>query len=128
GAAAKDRLPTLCRRPELAGLLLALFFFFLAREAFFTVYGIYLTELGGSTTLYGASISIATLLGIGLYDAAARLVRRWGDVRLVRVTGDRKSTRLNSSHVNILYAVFCLIKKIACSLAIAGSLLGHAYK
>ncbi|MFS8654236.1 MAG: MFS transporter [Limnochordia bacterium] len=86
-AAAKDGLLTLYRRPEFAGLLLALFFIFFAREAFFTVYGIYLTELGGSTTLYGASISIATLLGIGLYDAAARLVRRWGDVRLVRVTG-----------------------------------------
>src|SRR3712207_7977263 len=26
--------------------------------------------------------------------------------------GDRKSTRLNSSHVNISYAVFCLKKKI----------------
>src|SRR3712207_8694402 len=31
-------------------------------------------------------------------------------------TGDRKSTRLNSSHANISYAVFCLKKKkhIAC--------------
>src|SRR5690625_6947557 len=27
------------------------------------------------------------------------------------VTGDRKSTRLNSSHVAISYAVFCLKKK-----------------
>src|SRR5690554_7307450 len=27
------------------------------------------------------------------------------------VTGDRKSTRLNSSHVRISYAVFCLKKK-----------------
>src|SRR5690625_7066387 len=29
--------------------------------------------------------------------------------------GDRKSTRLNSSHVAISYAVFCLKKKRACS-------------
>src|SRR5207249_8996412 len=29
----------------------------------------------------------------------------------VRFTGDRKSTRLNSSHVSISYAVFCLKKK-----------------
>src|SRR5256884_3806707 len=29
----------------------------------------------------------------------------------VRVTGDRKSTRLNSSHGYISYAVFCLKKK-----------------
>src|SRR5207253_10486877 len=30
----------------------------------------------------------------------------------VRLQGDRKSTRLNSSHVAISYAVFCLKKKI----------------
>src|SRR3712207_8430542 len=29
----------------------------------------------------------------------------------VRSPGDRKSTRLNSSHANISYAVFCLKKK-----------------
>src|SRR3712207_7030248 len=28
-----------------------------------------------------------------------------------QATGDRKSTRLNSSHANISYAVFCLKKK-----------------
>src|SRR5690606_42051239 len=32
--------------------------------------------------------------------------------RTVKVTRDRKSTRLNSSHVKISYAVFCLKKKI----------------
>src|SRR3712207_8298563 len=30
------------------------------------------------------------------------------------VAGDRKSTRLNSSHANISYAVFCLKKKNNC--------------
>src|SRR5690606_41953439 len=30
-----------------------------------------------------------------------------------RPSGDRKSTRLNSSHVKISYAVFCLKKKIS---------------
>src|SRR5699024_12404465 len=30
---------------------------------------------------------------------------------LIAVWGDRKSTRLNSSHVSISYAVFCLKKK-----------------
>src|SRR3712207_7997386 len=29
----------------------------------------------------------------------------------LRVSSDRKSTRLNSSHANISYAVFCLKKK-----------------
>src|SRR2546426_4127575 len=32
-------------------------------------------------------------------------------VLLVRALGDRKSTRLNSSHLVISYAVFCLKKK-----------------
>src|SRR5215475_7000044 len=36
--------------------------------------------------------------------------RRRGTSRRTR-TGDRKSTRLNSSHVKISYAVFCLKKK-----------------
>src|SRR5699024_11734837 len=31
---------------------------------------------------------------------------------ILLVEGDRKSTRLNSSHVSISYAVFCLKKKI----------------
>src|SRR5207249_9234873 len=36
----------------------------------------------------------------------------WKRVRLVRrAQQDRKSTRLNSSHVSISYAVFCLKKK-----------------
>src|SRR3712207_8522836 len=35
-----------------------------------------------------------------------------GVARLVHPGKDRKSTRLNSSHANISYAVFCLKKKI----------------
>src|SRR3712207_8202467 len=34
-----------------------------------------------------------------------------GDQADVAALGDRKSTRLNSSHANISYAVFCLKKK-----------------
>src|SRR5438445_2213008 len=33
------------------------------------------------------------------------------DLDLARQSEDRKSTRLNSSHANISYAVFCLKKK-----------------
>src|SRR3712207_7680265 len=40
----------------------------------------------------------------------------WGEAHYVdmmphKPLGDRKSTRLNSSHANISYAVFCLKKK-----------------
>src|SRR3712207_8321397 len=37
-------------------------------------------------------------------NATLEALRRWRP-------GDRKSTRLNSSHANISYAVFCLKKK-----------------
>src|SRR3712207_7792903 len=37
--------------------------------------------------------------------------RHPGDVPLLFFLEDRKSTRLNSSHANISYAVFCLKKK-----------------
>src|SRR3712207_9003231 len=36
---------------------------------------------------------------------------RGGEYDIVLVDQDRKSTRLNSSHANISYAVFCLKKK-----------------
>src|SRR3712207_8157538 len=42
-------------------------------------------------------------------DVAAYLVES-GQAELIRGV-DRKSTRLNSSHANISYAVFCLKKK-----------------
>src|SRR3712207_8394534 len=37
--------------------------------------------------------------------------RAVGELLSLGLRGDRKSTRLNSSHVNISYAVFCLKKK-----------------
>src|SRR5438477_3428865 len=37
--------------------------------------------------------------------------RRGGGSRVARRASDRKSTRLNSSHMSISYAVFCLKKK-----------------
>src|SRR3712207_7130038 len=50
------------------------------------------------------------LKAIGLYSGATVLGD--GTVALILdVQADRKSTRLNSSHANISYAVFCLKKK-----------------
>src|SRR5438477_4553496 len=45
-------------------------------------------------------------LPIGVADPALLLVQRHRSA-----VGDRKSTRLNSSHMSISYAVFCLKKK-----------------
>src|SRR3712207_7765892 len=41
-----------------------------------------------------------------------RLLRGLPPVARLELSVDRKSTRLNSSHANISYAVFCLKKKI----------------
>src|SRR3712207_7355120 len=50
-----------------------------------------------------------TDVAAGVRRRRARGRRRADDV--VARRGDRKSTRLNSSHANISYAVFCLKKK-----------------
>src|SRR5690242_21495916 len=39
--------------------------------------------------------------------------------------GDRKSTRLNSSHMSISYAVFCLKKKNVCTPVMYASRMHH---
>src|SRR3712207_6968563 len=44
-------------------------------------------------------------------EAVAAAKRLKPDVVLMDIRIDRKSTRLNSSHANISYAVFCLKKK-----------------
>src|SRR3712207_7129999 len=58
----------------------------------------------------------AAYLAFGLQSATEQLERRAPERLGLRdagdlLRGDRKSTRLNSSHANISYAVFCLKKK-----------------
>src|SRR3712207_4436168 len=54
----------------------------------------------------GVEVVLAALVG-----AAGGLALQHGQARHEVVHEDRKSTRLNSSHANISYAVFCLKKK-----------------
>src|SRR5947209_11693555 len=75
------------------------------------------------TDIYTLSLHDALPICLGVYvrqalrsDVARHRLRPRQDLadqphRQVRVEGDRKSTRLNSSHANISYAVFCLKKK-----------------
>src|SRR3989442_3015601 len=81
------------------------------------------------TTLFRSGEQAGDLLerlaersGFVVHRHAQRLERARGDVRPLRPRGarhggpeDRKSTRLNSSHVRISYAVFCLKKKKTCN-------------
>src|SRR2546427_4550788 len=67
------------------------------------------------TTLFRSGIGLADGgAKAGGHGKAQRPVRAVGDevpAGLGRVEIDRKSTRLNSSHSQISYAVFCLKKK-----------------
>src|SRR5437868_11161221 len=55
------------------------------------------------TTLFRSDECVGAAFGIDALGHAA--------ARHPRARGDRKSTRLNSSHVSSSYAVFCLKKK-----------------
>src|SRR4051794_41760128 len=67
--------------------------------------------------------AVASEVGVLLDVDGARVVRYVGDDEILQLEGwtapghrrledlDRKSTRLNSSHPSISYAVFCLKKK-----------------
>src|SRR5690242_21193188 len=61
-----------------------------------------------------AGLGIETVLGAGVAHVPDGLA---DDARDIDVARDRKSTRLNSSHMSISYAVFCLKKINTASLA-----------
>src|SRR5438874_8339386 len=70
-------------------------------------------QLSPATLILGRIGSAALLLAViavvrlGPRATLVEIRRAWGWIS----TRDRKSTRLNSSHVEISYAVFCLKKK-----------------
>src|SRR3712207_7659710 len=89
------------------------------------------------TTLFRSSsvfLRVRTNVGVRvLYDREGlrlylQVDQRWVEdtVGLCGTFKDRKSTRLNSSHANISYAVFCLKKKKKNS-ALYLSLVYHTY-
>src|SRR5438445_9590201 len=67
--------------------------------------GANLTYPGGTLLTGVGPIAVGTLCQASANPA------NWGDPNRATPAGDRKSTRLNSSHANISYAVFCLKKK-----------------
>src|SRR5699024_11966815 len=78
--------------------------------------GIIVPVLPGTITLVLATLVWA--IGVGGWPAwtAFGLVLVFGAIGMGTsyvLTGDRKSTRLNSSHGSISYAVFCLHNKIS---------------
>src|SRR5690606_40445177 len=60
----------------------------------------------------GSKLSIAaSSFSIYAFEALRKELGQIDELRFI-FSSDRKSTRLNSSHVKISYAVFCLKKKI----------------
>src|SRR6478736_9643034 len=59
------------------------------------------------TTLFRS----ARPVGLGYRDRLIERAERWSSPKPAARSEDRKSTRLNSSHSQISYAVFCLKKK-----------------
>src|SRR5690606_39485264 len=64
-----------------------------------------------STILWPCTESLSNLDRHGPKGGCCKWRDRPGPLPAKRDSGDRKSTRLNSSHVKISYAVFCLKKK-----------------
>src|SRR3712207_9129380 len=87
-----------------------LFFFFFNDTATTEIYTLSLHDalpiFGGAVAVDGVEQALALAAGVEAVRVhlGERAVLREGQ-------GDRKSTRLNSSHANISYAVFCLKKK-----------------
>src|SRR3712207_7255416 len=66
--------------------------------------GAHVDPIGATMNSVRATVARPLVQLVG-FDHLDHLRLRWV------VLGDRKSTRLNSSHANISYAVFCLKKK-----------------
>src|SRR5258707_9747710 len=80
------------------------FFFFFFNDTATTE--IYTLSLHDALPIFGI-----IALGIGVFVVIVIIMVAGMYNGLVRARKDRKSTRLNSSHANISYAVFCLKKK-----------------
>src|SRR3989442_8950869 len=94
-----------------------MFFFFFNDTATTEIYTLSLHDALPILKLALALLAVFGLLDSIAYAAEAPLIR-FGrgfaaeeQVWLMSARPDRKSTRLNSSHVRISYAVFCLKKK-----------------
>src|SRR5437773_11200635 len=84
------------------------FFFFMAAPPT-DLFTLSLHDAFRSIVSFGLSLSLSAVMFYLGYRFVPRRRPRPGAARSGR---DRKSTRLNSSHITISYAVFCLKKKI----------------
>src|SRR3712207_7884837 len=91
----------------------SIFFFFFNDTATTEIYTLSLHDAlpiypGFSTA---QAVTAVSGRGVGMDVVNTNIQLIGGTVEIRSEQGDRKSTRLNSSHANISYAVFCLKKK-----------------
>src|SRR5256885_8050132 len=109
----------------MTGSLPLSFFFFFNDTATTEIYTL---SLHDALPIFTQRIALGAAQRVGLVEHDEALARREVQRRerfadddhplvQIRMTEDRKSTRLNSSHLVISYAVFCLKKKNAPRLA-----------
>src|SRR2546430_16808963 len=100
--------------------VISIFFFFLMirrppRSTLFPYTTLFRSELGQVYAALGSAVTLAEMtdgLLPGVDRALVQPLARRCEKLFTRIRlGDRKSTRLNSSHSQISYAVFCLKKK-----------------
>src|SRR3712207_8558361 len=92
---------------------MALVFFFLMirrppRSTLFPYTTLFRSGVGGANEI---AEKVEEVTGIGARATILGHIQRGGSPTANDRILDRKSTRLNSSHANISYAVFCLKKK-----------------
>src|SRR5690606_41835699 len=104
---------------DMSGKQLSLFLLSFSHLLFLTVFFLndtastefYTLSLHDALPISAAPVKLKTAMALarspGSVNSVTRMPRPTADV----IALDRKSTRLNSSHVKISYAVFCLKKK-----------------
>src|SRR3712207_8782996 len=90
-----------------------MFFFFLMirrppRSTLFPYTTLFRSDPNDFTTATGTTVPLDVPLPQGAFGVELQFV---AEMPKASTGADRKSTRLNSSHANISYAVFCLKKK-----------------
>jgi PPP family 3-phenylpropionic acid transporter len=73
------------RRPDMRIVLLVIFLLAISTNPVFVLFGIYITELGGDTTLLGATSAIAAISEFPVMFLGSRLIKRLGSRRLLVV-------------------------------------------
>src|SRR3712207_8710484 len=89
----------------------SLFFFFFNDTATTEIYTLSLHDalpISSASSVRTKVILLAAISSRAMESGLRETDATWGGTMAPR---DRKSTRLNSSHANISYAVFCLKKK-----------------